>query len=93
MREAILKVPGGKMLRVFVDVNNGVISSIMITGDFFLHPEDVLPMIEEALVGKMVELDALTRYIDDILTERHARFIGASARDVAQAIVNASSAS
>jgi lipoate---protein ligase len=50
------KVPGGKLLRIKVDYDN-VINSVKITGDFFLHPEESITEIENALVGKSIHDD------------------------------------
>jgi len=46
--KASRKVPGGKLIRIKV-VFSDIIESVQITGDFFLHPEDSLLKIEEAI--------------------------------------------
>ena len=35
-----LKVPGGKLLVVDIEVTDGTISSAQVSGDFFLEPEE-----------------------------------------------------
>ena len=51
--KAIIKV--GKLIRVKAKFEDDRIKSIKITGDFFLHPEEGIESIEEALVGSKIE--------------------------------------
>ena len=46
-----LKVTGGKLLHVDVDIGDGAIVNVMITGDFFIYPEETLAAIERSLIG------------------------------------------
>lgn len=45
------KVPGGKLVAVDVAVQDGRLSEVVISGDFFLEPDDALQQINAALVG------------------------------------------
>ncbi|HEY9294132.1 MAG TPA: biotin/lipoate A/B protein ligase family protein [Microlunatus sp.] len=45
------KVPGGKLVAAEVDVCDGSLSSVHISGDFFLEPDDALDRIDRALTG------------------------------------------
>jgi lipoate-protein ligase A len=45
------KVPGGKLVAAEVEVIEGALSSVKITGDFFMHPEQVIMELEKALEG------------------------------------------
>ena len=45
------KVPGGKLVAVDVEVEDGRISSAFISGDFFLEPDEALDDINGALLG------------------------------------------
>jgi len=45
------KVPGGKLVIVDLEVENTVISSCRVAGDFFLEPDDALETINEAIIG------------------------------------------
>lgn len=60
MKQAIYKVPGGKLLKIFVQADE-VIQDIKITGDFFIYPEDSIEFIESALKGAPMEEAALTK--------------------------------
>jgi lipoate-protein ligase A len=45
------KVPGGKLVAVDVEVEDGRIDRVAVSGDFFLEPDDALDAIDAALVG------------------------------------------
>jgi lipoate---protein ligase len=49
--KAVLKVPGGKLLKVTVEHEGEAIKKVKISGDFFIHPEEVLDRLEERLKG------------------------------------------
>jgi lipoate-protein ligase A len=54
-RSAVRKFSGGKLLKVTVRSENGVIQEVRITGDFFVHPEDSVEEIERVLQGITVK--------------------------------------
>ncbi|UCH04693.1 MAG: hypothetical protein JSW05_00585 [Candidatus Thorarchaeota archaeon] len=83
------KIPKGKMVKVRVNVDKNSIRDITILGDFFLHPEDTLPQIEQGLVGTTADEDCITDVIQSVLDTQNAVLIGASARDLAKAIMSA----
>jgi len=45
------KVPGGKLVAADVEVDDATLSSVRISGDFFLEPDDALESIDRALTG------------------------------------------
>ena len=49
LRSANYKAPGGKLVRVRLREEQGLIRSVKITGDFFLIPEEVLGKLENML--------------------------------------------
>ena len=85
------KVPGGKLLRIKLDTDNISICALQISGDFFLHPEEALPKIEEALVGlpTAISAEALSQKINETLAQEKAAFIGVTAEDIAATIIEA----
>jgi len=54
------KVPGGKLVVVDLSTRDGRIEDFRLAGDFFLEPDDALPMINAAVNGLPVESDAVT---------------------------------
>lgn len=87
MHEASYKVPGGKLVKAKVRVEAGRIAEIIILGDFFLHPEETLQKIEDALRGTLAEEASIERVISKVLTESDAIIIGATAQDMAKTIM------
>ncbi|HJV97620.1 MAG TPA: biotin/lipoate A/B protein ligase family protein [Arthrobacter sp.] len=45
------KVPGGKLVVVDLDVEDGLLTGVSVSGDFFLEPDEALPDINRALSG------------------------------------------
>ena len=58
------KTPGGKLVVVDFDVVDGRFKNMVISGDFFLYPDEELQPLTGALEGVDVELD------DDSFAER-----------------------
>lgn len=52
------KVPGGKLVVVDLEVENGAIAQFRLAGDFFLEPDSALDDINAAVNGLPVESDA-----------------------------------
>jgi lipoate-protein ligase A len=52
------KVPGGKLVVVDLDIVDGGLANVRVSGDFFLEPDDALADIDRALTGLPVETDA-----------------------------------
>jgi len=75
------KVKGGKLVQVRVDVDEDVVKNVRITGDFFLHPEEVLEEIEESLVGVGVfeQEETILERLKRVIKEREAILVGFSA--------------
>lgn len=58
------KTPGGKLVVVDLDVIDGRLRNVVISGDFFVYPEEEHPVIANALDGVDIDLD------DESLAER-----------------------
>ncbi len=73
------KVREGKLVKVEVECDE-FIRKIKITGDFFLHPEDVLEMIEKSIFGlrKDTSTEAIASRINEIAEANDAQLIGIS---------------
>ena len=46
-----VKIPGGKLLRVEVEAEAGVVLRAVVRGDFFAHPEEAFEEAEASLSG------------------------------------------
>ena len=78
------KVAGGKLLRISVEVVDNVIMSFSLTGDFFLHPEDAVVMIEKALIG--VAVDDVAQKLEKLFADEGITAIGFVPKDVQEGI-------
>ncbi len=65
------KTPGGKLVVVDVDVRDGQLSGAMVSGDFFLYPEEALEHIAGALDGLPADAgeERIARSVADALPE------------------------
>lgn len=52
------KVPGGKLVVVDLDVADGKLADVRVSGDFFLEPDEALPAIDAALTGLPVTTES-----------------------------------
>ncbi len=50
------KTPGGKLVRVDFTVEHQALDQVVVSGDFFLYPEDVLTAITAAVQGLPADL-------------------------------------
>jgi lipoate-protein ligase A len=81
------KMPGGKLIVADVEADDGRLTRVQISGDFFLDPDTALETINDALLLLPTDSDedALARAIDKALTENVSMY-GISARAVAVAV-------
>ena len=81
------KVPGGKLVVADVNLEDGCLSEVSISGDFFLEPDSALNLINEALTGlpETSNHKTLAAAIDEALDEDVMMF-GFSAEAVATAV-------
>lgn len=64
MPYAEFKAPKG-VIRVELELSGGRISSIELTGDFFMYPEEALEKLEEKLEGAAVDEDELLSKVEE----------------------------
>lgn len=74
---ATFKVKGGKLIKVKLVKENDLIISVHIFGDFFIHPEESLELLEESLRNVTIE-DAEKKIYDFF---RGVDVVGATADD------------
>jgi len=80
------KTPGGKLVRVDLEVADDVIAAASVSGDFFLEPDDALGAINQCLAGASVKLTTaeLAARIEDALPPG-TQLVGFDANAVASA--------
>jgi lipoate-protein ligase A len=74
---ASYKVKGGKLIKVRLIKENGIITSISIFGDFFIHPEESIDILENSL--KNVTVSDAEKKINDFF--KGVELVGATAED------------
>jgi hypothetical protein len=85
------KTPGGKLIAVECDVLEGELRNVVVTGDFFLYPEEALPVLAGALENSPASLDegSCASSIRSALDSAGAELVGSSPEALARAVVRA----
>ena len=86
MKRCEYKVPGGKLLCAKVEVEDDRISSLQISGDFFLLPETDLEDLEEQLLEMETNPESIKEKVVSFFMERKTTIVGASPEDFAHVI-------
>ncbi|MEA2053976.1 MAG: lipoate protein ligase C-terminal domain-containing protein [Candidatus Thermoplasmatota archaeon] len=63
-----LKVKGGKLLKCSLDIKDGKIGKIKITGDFFMYPEEKIEELEKMLVGNDANEEKIKSTVDEFFS-------------------------
>lgn len=85
------KVPGGKLVVVDLEVRDGRLVEVQVSGDFFLEPESALEWINAALNGQPADVSEafLTEQLKTSLAGRDVLMYGISEQAVAHAVLRA----
>jgi len=51
------KMPGGKLVVIDLDIRDGRLTHVQLSGDFFLEPDSALRTIDAALEGQPADMD------------------------------------
>jgi lipoate-protein ligase A len=82
------KVPGGKLIRLQADIEDGKIKKICINGDFFIHPEEKIAELEKALMEKHLDREELLETVSDTL--KGSEMVGISESEIVNALMRLS---
>ena len=84
------KMPGGKLIVADLDVRNGNLTGVRISGDFFLEPDSALTMIDVALEGLPAAAGSKHHAaVIEAALGRHVRMFGVSPEAIAVAVQRA----
>ncbi len=83
------KVEGGKMIKVQLNKDDGRICAIKITGDFFMHPEELIEDLERSLIGCPLNETIIIETIRNFIEERGITLLGVTPEDFARCIIKA----
>lgn len=83
------KVPGGKLVVVDLEVRDGRLAAVQVSGDFFLEPDTALMAMNQALDGLPADAGeaTYTAAVDAVLSQ--AQTFGLTAEGVAIAVTRA----
>jgi len=84
MKRAEYKVPGGKLLVAETEVEEGFLTTVKVMGDFFMHPEEAINDLEEALNGK--ETAKIDEIVADFFGGKEITLFGVSEEDFAHVL-------
>jgi lipoate-protein ligase A len=87
--KAQYKVEGGKLIKVQLDTEDNKVKKVKITGDFFLHPEELIDELEKTVKGTTLNEHALASGIKAFIKKNEAVLLGASPEDFAKCIMMA----
>ncbi len=86
------KVPGGKLLRVTLELDESTdpakIASIVLNGDFFMHPEEAIEELESRLVNVPLVVEALQDVVQAFF-DTDVEVIGADVESIVHVILAA----
>ena len=85
VREATYKAK--KMIRVTAEIASGRIADILIAGDFFIIPEQLLPRLERSVLGAMLDPGELEKRIKNFYVETSLQMPGIEPKDLVDAIM------
>jgi lipoate-protein ligase A len=75
-----------KLIKISLEYTDSkIISSIMITGDFFLYPEETLDQIEASLIGTKMDRNSIKETIEKCLS--HSEAFGFDSESLTDAII------
>jgi lipoate-protein ligase A len=76
----VLKVKGGKMIKVALRLKEGSIEEVRITGDFFVYPEGAVEVLEGKLKG--MPSSAIRGEIERLSRDLGIRAVGFNLEDL-----------
>lgn len=79
------KITGGKLIKVYIEVEGDKIRSIKFLGDYFVYPEEIVERVEKEIEGKSVEEGK------DIIRKnlKNVEMVGISVEDFVEALMEA----
>jgi len=80
-----------KMIRITMEIANGKIGDILISGDFFMIPEEASYKLESSLIGSSLEKKELANKIENFYNQTSIETSGVDPMDFVDAILKAAS--
>jgi hypothetical protein len=77
----------GKLLRLRAEVLGMQILDLRITGDFFVVPKEAIFLLEECLIGSMLDEKLLTDKLSKFFDEKIVESSGVTVKDIVDAFM------
>ncbi|NVM05109.1 MAG: hypothetical protein HWN67_22500 [Candidatus Helarchaeota archaeon] len=84
--EAVYKSPGG-LIRVTLEIENGIIKDVLISGDFWLFPTPKLSDLEKELVGVKIHKEELNELLNSFFERNQIQSPGTTVEDFVKTIL------
>ncbi len=85
--EGAYKSPGG-LIQTICEFRDSILADILISGDFWIFPDTILPQLEQHLRNTDIETVNLPAFIESFLQSNHCQSPGTSASDIAKTIMD-----
>ncbi|AEC52362.1 hypothetical protein PNA2_1447 [Pyrococcus sp. NA2] len=79
------KRPGGKLVKVCLNVEDGIVKGVLITGDFFVDPGEEFEKIIERLERIEVPIEYIEEEIRNAFMELNDRIFGIGIEEIIEA--------
>ena len=86
--KSIYKAPNGKLVKIELKAGE-TIQEVKIMGDFFMHPEEAVEIIEKGLKGMRLDEQKLKERAEEIIEKNSIQVFGFKPEDLAKAIMMA----
>jgi len=85
----VYKIPHGKLVKITLeyDPQTNLIQKVNITGDFFIHPEDGLELLETSIQDTFFSHDVIIKRLDETVTAHHLTLIGVTTEGLTEGIL------
>jgi lipoate-protein ligase A len=86
--EGVQKSTGG-LIQVICEFQGSILVDILISGDFWIYPDSILPLLEQHLCKVDLTTTSLELYIKSFLNSHNCESPGTTAADLSKSIQNA----
>ena len=87
--KATLKAPGEKLIRIRLELEAHEVREAAISGDFFIHPEESVSILEEALLVLPGTQEELLKRLRGVVELGGLELVGISAESIASCALKA----
>lgn len=87
--ENTLKNSKEKLINVNYELKNSLISKIIISGDFFIYPEESITLIEKTLLKLEIDASVIAQKLSECVDTNNIELLGISVNSLTEAILTA----